>query len=171
VTRPNEAHAAGGAECCAARARPVLTARRTAAPAPLIGAAADAQTVSGTERNNDTIDHEDGRIRSLSQTLEQIRALVARGEVRVSVHGYEELAADRVLVHEVVEGLADAVVVEDYPDYAKGPCVLVLERDKAGEPVHVVWGVPKGQTSPAVLVTAYRPDPAKWDQTWQKRRT
>ena len=86
---------------------------------------------------------------------------MARREVRISVHGYDELAADQVLVHEVVEGLAAAVLVEDYPDYPKGPCVLVLEQDTAGKPVHVVWGIPKGQTSPAVLVTAYRPDPAK----------
>lgn len=96
---------------------------------------------------------------------------MARGEVRISVHGYEELAADQILVREVVDGLAAAVLVEDYPEYPKGPCVLVLEQDTVGKPVHVVWGTPKGQPSPAVLVTAYRPDPAQWNETWQKRRT
>ena len=90
---------------------------------------------------------------TVSQTLERVRALVARGEVRVSVHGYEELAADQVLVHEVVDGLTAAVVVEDYPEFPKGPCVLVLEQDSTGKPVHVVWGIPGGHTSPAVLVT------------------
>jgi hypothetical protein len=107
----------------------------------------------------------------VSQTLELVRSLVSLGEVQVSAHGYEELAADQILVRELVEGLAAAVVVEDYPDFPKGPCVLVLEQDKTGKPVHVVWGIPKGQTSPAVLITAYRPDPAKWDQTWLQRRT
>ena len=107
----------------------------------------------------------------MSQTLEQVRALVARGEVRVSAHGYEELAADQIAVHDVVEGLVAAIVAEDYPAFPKGPCVLVLEHDKAGQPVHVVWGIPKGQTTPAVLITAYRPDPAKWDESWLKRRT
>ena len=107
----------------------------------------------------------------MSQALEQVRALVARGEVRVSDHGYEELAADSVFVRDLIDGLAGAVVVEDYPDYPKGPCVLVLEQDRNGQPIHVVWGVPLGQVSPAVVVTAYRPDPAKWDETWQKRRT
>lgn len=107
----------------------------------------------------------------MSQTLEQVRALVAHGEVRVSVHGYEELAADDVRVRDVVDGLAGAVVVEDYPEYPKGPCVLVLEHDKAGQPIHVVWGIPLGQDSPAFIVTAYRPDPATWDEAWRKRRT
>ena len=107
----------------------------------------------------------------MSQTLERVRSLVARGEARVSEHGYEELAADGVLVRDVVDGLAGAAVVEDYPDYPKGPCILVLEHDRNGQPIHVVWGIPAGQDSPAVVVTAYRPDPAKWDETWRKRRS
>jgi hypothetical protein len=106
----------------------------------------------------------------LSGTLEQIQALVGRGEVRVSAHGYDELAADGVAIADIVQGLAGAVVLEDYPDFAKGPCVLVLEHDRERQPIHVVWGVPRGHVSPAVVVTAYRPDPAKWDETWQKRR-
>jgi hypothetical protein len=106
----------------------------------------------------------------LSKTLEQVRALAARGEVRVSLHGYEELAADGIHVRDIMDGLEAAVVVEDYPDYPKGPCVLVLEQDRASRPIHVVWGIPAGRHSPAVVVTAYRPDPAKWDETWRKRR-
>ena len=107
----------------------------------------------------------------MSKTLDDVRKLVARGEVRVSLHGYEELAADNILVRDIIDGLATAVVVEDYPDYPKGPCVLVLEQDRASQPIHVVWGIPAGQQSPAVVVTAYRPDPMKWDETWKRRRT
>ena len=40
--------------------------------------------------------------------------LVARGEVRISLHGYEELAADNILVHDIINGLTAAVLVEDY---------------------------------------------------------
>ena len=79
----------------------------------------------------------------MSRILEQVQALVARGEVLVSLHGAEELLADDIRAHDVVNGLRAAVVVEEYPNYVKGPCVLVLERDKSDRPIHVVWEFPR----------------------------
>lgn len=105
----------------------------------------------------------------MSKTLELIQALASRGKLKVSLHGYEELANDEIRVRDAVSGLSTAVVVEDYPTYFKGPCVLVLQRDGAGQPIHIVWGIPAGQESPAVLVTGYRPALDKWDKSWRRR--
>lgn len=106
----------------------------------------------------------------MSETFERIRALAGRREVRVSEHGYDELASDGILVREVLAGVETAQVLEDYPEYPKGPCVLVLQRDETGGPIHVVWGIPKGKASLAVLVTAYRPDPERWTEDFRRRR-
>ncbi len=106
----------------------------------------------------------------MSETFEAVKKLVAARQVRISEHGYEEIAADGIYVRDILAGVDKAVVVEDYPAFPKGPAVLVLEWDKDSRPVHVVWGIPKGLTSPAVVVTAYRPDPSRWDSTLTKRK-
>ena len=107
----------------------------------------------------------------MSETLCRIRELVASGEVKISGHGYDELSADGLFADEMVATVSAALIVEDYPDFPKGPCVLVLQKNAAGEPVHVVWGIPKNATSPAVIVTAYRPDPKRWTEDFLRRRT
>ena len=106
----------------------------------------------------------------MSQTFELVRELVARGDVRISEHGYDELAADSILVRDILAGVSEGVVVEDYPEYPKGPCVLVLQRDYRGQTIHVVWGIPRNAASPAVVVTAYRPDPDQWTDNFMRRR-
>ena len=106
----------------------------------------------------------------MSRTLEQVRELVVRREVQVSDHGYDELAAEDIFIDDILAGLDAALVVEDYPTYHKGPCVHVLQRDGQDRPIHVVWGIPKDASSPAVLVTAYRPDPARWSKDFLRRK-
>lgn len=105
----------------------------------------------------------------MSDILERIRELVSRREVYVSDHGYDELANDGIFIQDILDGIEHAVVVEDYPNYFKGPSVLVLQRDEKGA-IHVVWGVGKNTTSPAVLITAYRPDSDKWTSDYQRRK-
>lgn len=106
----------------------------------------------------------------MTATLDAVRELVVAGEVRISEHGYDELSNDAISVRDLLNGLNSATVVEDYPMFPKGPAVLVLQFDGDNRPIHVVWGIPKGFKSPAVLVTAYRPDPAKWNEHFTERR-
>ena len=84
-------------------------------------------------------------------------------------HGYEELAADEITVHDVVDGLAAALVVEDYPTFPKGPSVLVLEHDKTGKPVHVVWGYSDGADRARRFGNGLPTRSGKWDETWLTR--
>lgn len=91
------------------------------------------------------------------------------GDVRISEHGYDELADDGLTAREVLGGVLRAAIVDEYPEYPKGPCILLLQQDRTGSPIHVVWGIPKGYDKPVVLVTAYRPDPGRWDETFMRR--
>jgi hypothetical protein len=105
----------------------------------------------------------------MSSLLARIQTLVREGKLRVSLHGYRELAADDIPLEEIIEGVAAALPIEEYPAFAKGPCVLVLQPDRQHRPIHVVWGIAKDKMSPAVLVTAYRPDPKRWSDDFMRR--
>lgn len=106
----------------------------------------------------------------MSATFDRVRDLARQRNVRVSRHSYARLAARGILMAEIIAGTDDGEPIEDYPDYFIGPAVLVLQRDRANQPLHVVWGIEKNTTEPAVIVTAYRPRPDKWSQDFKSRR-
>ncbi len=69
---------------------------------------------------------------------QKIIRLTREGHIRVSEHGYDELADDKLSAREIVAGLATSELLEDYASFAKGHCALFLQHDAQGNPVHVV---------------------------------
>ncbi|MCB1192204.1 MAG: DUF4258 domain-containing protein [Leptospiraceae bacterium] len=106
----------------------------------------------------------------MSLLFNEILHLVAKNEIKISEHGYDELMNDSIYIKDILDNISKAIVVEEYPDYPKGACVLVLENDNQNRPIHVLWGIPKNLASPAVLITAYRPDPNKWSNDFTRRK-
>jgi len=106
----------------------------------------------------------------VSTTFKIVLQLVQQNKILISNHGYDELAVDDIFINDIIQGIKNGIVVENYPNFPKGPCVLVLQEDSDGKPIHVVWGIPKGRSSPAVIVTAYRPDLRKWSADFRRRK-
>lgn len=62
----------------------------------------------------------------MTKFFDRIIELIENGEVQISSHGYDELAADSIFIKDVFETVESAYIIKEYPDYSKGPCVLVL---------------------------------------------
>ena len=106
----------------------------------------------------------------MSAIENEVRRLAHARQVVVSQHAAGRIAKRSILISDIVSGVARAEVIEDYPSYHAGPALLMLQRDSHGQPIHVVWGLEKGTSEPAVIVTAYRPEPAKWSADFRKRK-
>ncbi len=106
----------------------------------------------------------------MSGFVEEIRLLVASGAVRTSDHAYGRLQEKDISYRQLVNSLADAEVLERYPDYRHGPCFLARHVFSDGRIAHAVWGMPNHSRDLAVLVTAYWPDKTEWDGDLRTRR-
>jgi Domain of unknown function (DUF4258) len=104
-------------------------------------------------------------------TLQRVSELVKQRSVRISAHGYARITKRGILFAEILSGLADGTVIEDYPDYHLGPAILVLQVDSSGRPLHAVWGIEKGTEAPAVIVTAYYPDASEWTPDFRNQKS
>ena len=105
----------------------------------------------------------------MNKLYDKLCKLIYEGDVLISEHGYTELAEDSLTAKEVISGIEKAKIIEEYPEYPKGHCLLLLQKDSYGNPIHAVWGIPKNQEKPAVLITAYKPDPLRWDKSFTRR--
>lgn len=99
--------------------------------------------------------------------IELIRQSVAAGWLRVTDHADEEMAADGLLLDDVLASLSVGEVIEDYPSDHPLPSCLIYGEANEGMPIHSVWAYNES-TGRAVLVTVYRPDPNRW-VSWRTR--
>ena len=104
--------------------------------------------------------------------IEALRAVVERGFVYVTDHADEEANNDSLSLRGIYESLRNGRIIEDYPADRPYPSCLVLGYCQSGmqaEPVHSVWAYNQGSGF-CVLVTVYRPDPARWYEDYETRR-
>jgi hypothetical protein len=105
----------------------------------------------------------------MSDTLEKVKSLVALRNVRLSDHGFEGLRARGISLKEIIDGVANAQLVEEYPFAFKGPSVLTLQTS-GPRAIHVVWGLSKYEPEIVTLITAYVPCLEKWYDGFKQRR-
>jgi hypothetical protein len=69
---------------------------------------------------------------------------------------------------EIYEAVCNGEVIEEYPDDAPYPSVLIFGTTSNSRPLHAVCAY-NNEDSEAVIVTVYQPDPNRWED--YRRRT
>jgi len=94
----------------------------------------------------------------LIEKLSHIKQAFKRGEFKFSLHGAQEAYEENILPLEIKEAIEEGEILEDYPEYRRGPCCLIYGRTKAGRDLHVVCSV----GAPVVITTVYEPKEPRW---------
>jgi len=100
--------------------------------------------------------------------LATVRQSVADRRYRLTLHAENERDQDRIRAAEIEEALKSgrAEIIEDYPSDPRGPSFLLLGFTETGDPIHAVCAL---MLDVLVIITLYRPDPARWPE-WRRRR-
>lgn len=103
----------------------------------------------------------------LDRTLAQIRAQAKAQDLRITQHAQQEMAEEGVTLDEVLQAIAAAQIIEDYPEHRRGSCCLLSGLTYTGRFLHVV--VTTAQPV-LIIITVYEPRPPKWVTPAQRRR-
>jgi len=100
--------------------------------------------------------------------IENIIKAIQNNKIRITDHADEEAHSDSLTFDEIFTSVIYGEIIEDYPKDKPYPSCLIFGRNFKQEPIHSVWAYNE-RNQWAVLITVYRPDPARWID-WKVRR-
>ena len=83
--------------------------------------------------------------------MASIRAAIASGRYRYTLHAAQQRIARRIDRSEIEEAVASGDIIEDYPEHHYGPACLVFGRTSHGRLLHLVLSA----RSPVDIITIY----------------
>jgi hypothetical protein len=104
----------------------------------------------------------------LQSNIIQLHQAIDAGQVRITEHADDEMAADQLVLEDVFDSVMAGEMIEEYPTDHPLPSCLVYGLSKKGAHIHSVWAYNQ-LSGRAVLVTVYRPDPDRWID-WRTRK-
>lgn len=85
--------------------------------------------------------------------------------VKFTIHAHQEMRNDAVSVSELLSVLSNCHVLENYPNYERGPCCLVGGKGDNGRDLHDVCTTSLPEV---VIITVYEPTKPYWETPYQR---
>lgn len=98
--------------------------------------------------------------------INDLRKLCHDDTIQISDHCYKRCVERGVSYENIKTCIMHGEIIEDYPDDYPYPSALVLECT-VGKPLHVVAGLSE---ETLWIITAYHPDPDKWEADHKTRK-
>ena len=98
--------------------------------------------------------------------IEQFRALNSPERLIMTQHSRKRFAERGINLLDIMDAIKNGEIIEEYPDDTPFPSCLILGH--AGERIlHVCASI---DSDMIYLITAYSPDPSKWESNWKTRK-
>jgi len=99
--------------------------------------------------------------------MKDIQTLYKCESVVLTQHFMYKIERRRITLTDIDLAIISGEIIEQYPDDYPHPSALILGTNETKEPLHIVVGVGRGT---AWLITAYHPDPMKWEDDNRTRK-
>ncbi len=104
---------------------------------------------------------------NLELVLERVRAQATAENLRITQHAQQEMVEENITLDEVLQVIATAQILENYPEHKRGSCCLLNGVTHTGRPVHVVCTTAQPTL---IIITVYEPKLPKWVTPTQRRQ-
>lgn len=91
--------------------------------------------------------------------IEEIKEKIRLNKYEISFHGEKERYAEDITLSDLETAISNGEILEDYPNYPRGPSCLVLGYSQ-NRPIHIVCGYTPIKW--IRIITVYIPKLPKW---------
>lgn len=96
-----------------------------------------------------------------------IREAISQGDYIFSAHASDRAAKRAIYSIEIEQAIANAEIIEDYPDDKYGPSCLLFGYSGAKRPLHIQASYPPNLK----IITVYEPSSDEWEADLKTRIT
>ena len=87
--------------------------------------------------------------------------------IAITQHARQRFIERSIFLDDIENAILHGTIIEEYPNDSPFPSCLILGPDGEQHPLHIVAST---NENTIYIITAYRPDPRKWNENFSTRK-
>lgn len=100
-------------------------------------------------------------------TIECLRKICHPENIEITLHAAKRLEQRGIVLNDIIKCIKTGQIIEYYPEDYPFPSCLILGLSVSEQYLHIVVG---SNMETLWIITAYYPDPLKWESGFVKRK-